>query len=116
MWTYYARDPRVVDGDTVDLTIDLGFDVSIRQRVRANCLDAPELRGDQLVRGRAASARLTELLDGAEQIRVQTSIDPRSRRNREKYGRYLADLWILPRDGPDWVGVWDILRREGHVK
>lgn len=115
MWTYLVRDWRVIDGDTVDVTIDLGFDVATRQRLRSNLIDAPEIRGADKIRGRAAAARLTELLTAAVEIRVQTEIDPRSRKNREKYGRYLCDLWFSW-DGRNWMSAWEILRDEGHVK
>ena len=115
MWEYIVRDFRVVDGDTVDVTLDLGFDVATRQRLRANALDAPELRGADRIRGKAAAARLTELLTTATEIRVRTEIDPRSRKNREKYGRYLCDL-AFSTDGRNWLSAWEILTNEGHVK
>lgn len=115
MWEYIVRDWRVVDGDTVDVTIDLGFDVATRQRLRSNLIDAPEIRGAEKRRGQAAAARLTELLTAATSVRVRTEIDPRSRKNREKYGRYLCDLW-LTKDDVNWLSAWEILRIEGHIK
>ena len=44
MYTYNAKLVRVVDGDTVDLKIDLGFDIWINERVRLKDIDAPEVR------------------------------------------------------------------------
>ena len=57
---------RVVDGDTVDVIIDLGFDILHKTRVRLYGIDAPESRTRDLEekkRGLKATQRLTELLD-----------------------------------------------------
>ena len=44
-WNYkVSKVDRVVDGDTIDVTIDLGFDLSIKQRVRVAGIDTPEKR------------------------------------------------------------------------
>ena len=44
MYTYKAKLVKVVDGDTIDVTIDLGFDVSVKKRVRFEGINAPESR------------------------------------------------------------------------
>ena len=44
MYTYKAKLVKVVDGDTIDVTIDLGFDVSVKKRVRFQGITAPESR------------------------------------------------------------------------
>jgi micrococcal nuclease len=43
-WVYNARLIRVVDGDTIDANIDLGFDVSVKKRIRFMGVNAPESR------------------------------------------------------------------------
>ena len=48
MYKYKARLIRVVDGDTIDCILDLGFDVSIKERVRLKGLDTPEIRTKDL--------------------------------------------------------------------
>ncbi|GAG20500.1 unnamed protein product, partial [marine sediment metagenome] len=45
MYTYRAKLDRVVDGDTVDLFVDLGFNICIKDRFRLLGIDTPELRG-----------------------------------------------------------------------
>ena len=44
MYTYNAKCTRVVDGDTIDAEIDLGFDVKINKRIRLSGIDAPEIK------------------------------------------------------------------------
>ena len=65
MYQYKAVLVRVIDGDTIDVDIDLGFDVWLKkQRVRLAGIDAPESRTRnkaEKVLGLAAKARLTEL-------------------------------------------------------
>jgi micrococcal nuclease len=48
MYRYKAQLIRVVDGDTIDCILDLGFDVSIKERVRLKGLDTPETRTKDL--------------------------------------------------------------------
>lgn len=87
MYEYRATVIRVVDGDTVDLRVDLGFDVALNQRYRLSGIDAPE-RGK--AGGTEATAWLTEKLSTRAEIIVKTSKD-----SREKYGRYLAEIYLL---------------------
>jgi micrococcal nuclease len=91
MYTYNATLDRVIDGDTVDLVIDLGFDITIKQTVRLNGINTPELHSTNPTEKAAAEkakARLNELLTGQPLI-VNTKKD-----SREKYGRLLAEIFI----------------------
>lgn len=66
LYTYKCTVDRVIDGDTVDAYIDLGFSVSIHKRIRLYGIDAPETRTRDLEekkRGFLAKARLIELLE-----------------------------------------------------
>ena len=66
MYEYKAIVDRVVDGDTIDCTIDLGFSVWKKIRVRMEGINAPESRTRELKekeRGLAAKARLVEILE-----------------------------------------------------
>ena len=65
MYTYKAKLDRVVDGDTVDAYIDLGFDISVHKRIRLAGIDSPESRTRDLeekARGLASKDRLIDLL------------------------------------------------------
>ena len=97
-YLYRAIVVRVVDGDTVDVDIDLGFYTWIKkQRIRLVGIDAPELRGDEKTAGKAAKAYLTKLIDGKEII-IRTIKGRDGGDSRGKYGRWLGVLYI---DGLD---------------
>ena len=89
IYIYKASLIRVVDGDTVDLVIDLGFDTSRRERFRLYGIDAPELRTKE---GKAAKAWLEDAIRPPEPIYVQT-IQLYTKAKRDKYGRFLAVLY-----------------------
>jgi micrococcal nuclease len=89
IYIYKAELVRVVDGDTVDLIIDLGFDTSRRERFRLYGIDAPELR---TAAGKEAKAWLEDALMPLEAIYVQT-IQHKTKAKRDKYGRFLAVLY-----------------------
>lgn len=90
MFTYFIKDiVRVVDGDTVDVTIDLGFDLTKKERVRLSGIDTPESRTKDLAEkhlGLEAKAYLTELLVGADDLVVKTEKDG-------KFGRMLGEFF-----------------------
>lgn len=85
MYQYQAIVLRIVDGDTVHLLVNLGFDVTRSDSFRLAGINAPEIRTPE---GAAAKAHLTELLAPGLTM-VTTHKD-----SREKYGRYLATLWV----------------------
>ena len=73
---------RVVDGDTIDVTIDLGFDLYKKERVRVAGVDTPEKRTrdkEEKELGLDATAWLKEKLDGAISCLLYTSPSPRDR-------------------------------------
>ena len=84
---------RVVDGDTIDVDIDLGFNVSYTQRVRLAGIDTPESRTTDLKEkalGLEVKEYLKHSLEGAEDVVIQTEKPDSS----EKYGRILGWLFI----------------------
>ena len=84
---------NVVDGDTIDVEIDLGFDISITKRVRLAGIDTPESRTTNKVEkslGLESKARLKQLLSDAKLIVIKTEKPDSS----EKYGRVLGWLYI----------------------
>ena len=86
--TYTARVERVVDGDTVDVLVSLGFGLWAEERVRIHGIDTPETRTRDLeekVAGLAAKARVQELLPINSTVTLKGT-------ERGKYGRILADI------------------------
>ena len=86
-FTYHATLKRVIDGDTLHLNIDCGFDTWTRQRIRLHGIDTPELDTPQ---GERIYRYVQSILHNA--TLVITTIRP------DKYGRYLADVFYLPGD------------------
>ena len=103
---------KVIDGDTVDVDIDLGFGVTLRdERVRIMGIDTPESRTRDKVEdlfGEAAKARLKELMkDGAKLI---TTENKHGEDMIGKFGRILGDF-----RAPNGDLVTDIMIAEGHA-
>ena len=90
MYTYKIKLDRVLDGDTIDAHIDLGFDIHVKKRIRFQGINAPESRTRDLeekARGLAAKDRLKNLLEGANEIQLKSH-------GVGKYGRVLAEIYI----------------------
>ncbi len=84
---------NVVDGDTIDVEIDLGFDISIFKRVRLAGIDTPESRTTNKMEkslGLESKAKLKQLLSDAKLIVIKTEKPDSS----EKYGRVLGWLYV----------------------
>ena len=87
-YVYAARCVQVIDGDTLDLDIDLGFHVTIRQRVRLRGIDTPEMWGKDRDRAIDARTEVTICTAGIDLL-IRTERD-----KADKYGRLLADIWV----------------------
>ena len=111
MYEYRAKVIKIVDGDTVDVDIDLGFGVWLKdERVRIMGIDTPESRTSDKVEklfGLAAKDRLKSLL-GKDAI-LKTVIDNSGEDAKGKFGRILGDF--VAEDGRM---VTDVLISEGH--
>ena len=93
MYEYKCKVPRVVDGDTVDALIDLGFDIKYSSRVRLYGIDTPESRTrdkDEKARGKMASAYLKEAVDNGDTVVLRTKLSD----SRGKFGRVLASVVV----------------------
>ena len=116
MYEYRAYVNRVVDGDTVDVDIDLGFGILLRdERVRIMGIDTPESRTRDKVEkifGLASKERLKELL-GKEAI-LKTQINKDGEDMKGKFGRVLGDFVVEEWEGQPQL-VTDILIEEGHA-
>ena len=84
---------KVVDGDTIDADIDLGFDISLTKRVRLSGVDTPESRTTDLKEktlGLEVKEWLKKNLDGKKNILIKTELPD----STEKYGRILGRLYV----------------------
>ena len=114
MYTYKIKLDRIIDGDTIDAYIDLGFDISVKKRIRFKGINTPESRTRDLeekARGLAAKDRLKAILEGTKTIQLNSH-------GVGKYGRYLGELHIDFLDGKDCltlVNVNELLIKEGHA-
>jgi|TARA_Y100000592_G_C5257969_1_gene215914 micrococcal nuclease len=109
MYTYKAKLDRIIDGDTVDAHIDLGFDITIHKRIRLAGIDTPESRTRDLeekAKGLAAKARLEELLEEKNFVLESKEVG--------KYGRVLGTLHTYP-EGNLPVNVNETLVKEGYA-
>jgi micrococcal nuclease len=109
MYTYKSRLDRVVDGDTVDAFIDLGFDTHVKKRIRLYGMDAWESRTrdkEEKVKGLAAKARLIQILDENENEFILVS------HGVGKFGRCLGELFLTS----DSDSINNQLISEGHAK
>ena len=94
MYEYRCTVVKIIDGDTVDVDIDLGFGVWMKkQRIRLYGIDTPESRTRDLEEkkyGLAAKAYLTGMLDDEAGITLKTHKDKEG-----KFGRILGELWRI---------------------
>ena len=120
---YHAELERVVDGDTIDVTLDLGFNVKLhKQRCRLAGIDTPESRTrdlDEKKKGLAAKARNKELLEAGVFKIVSYGTG--------KFGRVLGEVFVSPevvghkisenidRSSDGLVSINEILIEEGHA-
>jgi micrococcal nuclease len=112
-YKYFATVDRVVDGDTVDLAIDVGMSITFKTRCRLFGIDAWETRGPERSKGLLAKERLIEMIEDSEsknegRIFVHTVKDKTG-----KYGRYLVTLWEPTND---LLSFNERLVIEGHAE
>jgi len=113
-YIYRAKLDRVVDGDTVDALIDVGFDIWFKKRIRFMGLDTWESRTKDLEekkKGLAAKARTKELL---EKVSSKSGYFRLKSHGLGKYGRVLGEIFIMDKDGKQW-SVNETLITEGHA-
>jgi len=109
MYNYKIKLDRVIDGDTIDAFIDLGFDIHVKKRIRFLGINTPESRTRDLeekARGLAAKDRLK-----ANEIQLCSH-------GVGKYGRCLGELHVDMLDGKECLtleNVNELLIKEGHA-
>ena len=110
---------RVVDGDTIDVAIDLGFDVLTKQRVRLLGIDTPESRtsdAEEKKFGLLSKKKLKEwcmkaVASDNDDIEIELRCPEAD--SRGKFGRVLAEVWVCE-DGV-WTNVNKWLCDEGYA-
>lgn len=117
MYEYRATIVKVVDGDTVDVDIDLGFGIVLSdERVRVAGIDTPESRTrdkEEKKFGLAAKARVKQLLGKTSVLKTQ--INKNGEDMKGKFGRILGDFSIYDSATDSWSMLTKILIREGHA-
>lgn len=113
LYHYKATVLHVVDGDTVDLMVSLGFEMTYKARFRLVGINTPESYGpDACDAGRAAKQFLIDTLKEGSTVVVKTSKD-----KKEKYGRFLAEVFMVDAKGvalPTTVNA--LMIEKGHAK
>jgi len=113
-YVYRAKLDRVVDGDTVDALIDVGFDIWFKKRIRFMGLDAWESRTRDLEekkKGLAAKARVIELLT---EVSSKSGYFRLKSHGTGKYGRVLGELFVQDDEGKQF-SINETLIAEGHA-
>ncbi len=122
LYVYQLSNIRVIDGDTIDADIDLGFRITVRKRIRLYGIDAPETRLQSKIKnledrknekslGLSAKARLSEICSTNSVYLESVSIG--------KYGRVVGTIYYLEDDigiEEDFVSINDLLVTEGYAR
>jgi len=113
MYEYRATVINVVDGDTVDVDIDLGFGIILKdERIRIMGIDTEASRTSDKVEdifGELAKARVKELLQSGDEVILKTEVNRDGEDMKGKFGRILGDFIVNGRM------LTDILIEEGHA-
>lgn len=109
MYTYNATIREIYDGDTLRADIDLGFDIVMtNQSFRLYGINAPEVTGEERSRGLVSRDKLREMLVG-KTVKIQTIKD-----KKEKYGRYLAIIFLGEININDWLVENNLAERKTY--
>ena len=106
---YSAKLQRVVDGDTCDALIDLGFDTWVKKRIRFKGVDTWESRTrnkEEKVKGLAAKAYVKDLLENSDDGKFSIISH-----GKGKYGRVLGELFVKGHE----KSVNELLKENGHA-
>ena len=97
MYEYKATIIKIYDADTVTALVQVGFNVSVTEKLRLSGINAPELRGDERPDGLISRDRLRERLLNKEVI-IKTFKDKKG-----KYGRYIAEIFLEEENINEWL-------------
>lgn len=103
MYRYRAKIIRVIDGDTIDVDLDLGFDVWLRkQRVRLYGIDTPESRtsdAEEKKYGTLSKNKLKDFCKEDSWVTIETHVGD----EKGKFGRILANIWLEETNVNQWL-------------
>jgi len=85
MYEYKAKITNVVDGDTFDFEIDLGFGITYKNRLRLYGVDTPEVRGSEREEGLRVKDYVKQVIEGKDVLL-------KTKKWKGKYGRYIAEV------------------------
>ena len=108
-YIYRGKLERVVDGDTIDALIDVGFDIWVKKRIRYKGIDSWESRTRDLEekkKGLAAKAYVKDLLENSDDGKFSIISH-----GKGKYGRVLGELFVKGHE----TSVNELLKENGHA-
>ena len=88
MYKYNAKVLRVIDGDTIEVSIDLGFHLNIIERLRFSDIDAPEIKGDSRERGLQSKKFVEEWCKINSNILIKTE-------KGDAFGRWISHIYDI---------------------
>lgn len=112
MYKYKAKVSRIVDGDTIDIVIDLGFKITTHQRIRLEGINTPETfnvkrDSDEYKKGTLAKEFVIKRIEANNfEAVIETN------KYTGKYGRYIATVWLNDSD----ISLNKELVETGHAK
>lgn len=112
MYHYKAVCNKIIDGDTIDATIDLGFDVLKHEIIRLKGLDTPESRTTNKLEKMAGLKVKQFLMDTIQSKEFYISIETTSEDN-EKFGRYLGEIFL---NESDTISLNKMLLDKGYAR
>jgi micrococcal nuclease len=110
LYIYRANVVDVYDGDTITVDVDLGFYIWLhKQQFQLHGINAPEVTGIEKAKGDKARDFLRDKILG-KQVIIQSIKNTKEEEQKEKYGEFLAIVWL------DGVNLNDLLIKEGYAK
>ncbi len=108
MFEYSVQLVRLIDGDTMILDVDVGFNITLREKFRLSHINAPEL---MTISGMQAKTFAVLQLSKATALKISSE-----KSRQEKYGRWLADLYFQTTEKPgEWVSFNQLMLDNGHA-
>jgi micrococcal nuclease len=110
LYHYKAKVVSIYDGDTCTVDIDLGLHIWNKgEKIRLNRINTPEIRGKEKDKGIKSRDYLKSLILEKE-IYIETIKD-----KKEKYGRYLGEIWLEDEKGK-FININDVIVKNGFAK
>jgi micrococcal nuclease len=113
-YVYRGKLERVVDGDTIDALIDVGFDIWIKKRIRFSGIDTWESRTRDLEEKKKGLAAKDRVIDLLTKVSSKPGLFRIKSEGVGKYGRVLGQIYIMDKDGNQW-DINETLINEGHA-